>query len=417
MAKVFIYGVGGKGGGSDIPEAEKTVALDMISGDQVITPDKGTTLKKVTVKKPSGLIPTNIVSGVDIGGVIGTATVSAESPQLHKLTLTRSNDTMTITNPATNGSFVQKFRIYNKGALLKEQTGTTFSLIGLGVGEYELQVSAVGAGFYDSEASAAVKASVFAISQSLTNLTTTNNATLISNGLEWTTTLKPTTGLYLPEDITVTMGGKPCVYKYNSYTGALTISNVNGDIAVTAVAYTAKKLRRPTLELDGSSLTVTPPRYAKTTNTYIDDDLTWTYIDTSTCEVQAVDGAAHGFELNDNDYYESQCQKIANGYAVCKVVFTGEAERDITLRCISYGESNYDYGIISQVDKTLALSNTDDGSTGSTNVLKNFKGLSSPNPVDLTITIPAGEHFIYCKYRKDGSGDTGNDSLQFTVEE
>lgn len=417
MAKVFIYGVGGKGGGSDIPEAEKTVALDMISGDQVITPNKGTTLKKVTVKKPSGLIPTNIVSGVDIGGVIGTATVSAESPQLNKLTLTRSNDTMTITNPATNGSFVQKFRIYNKGALLKEQTGTTFSLIGLGAGEYELQVSAVGAGFYDSEASAAVKASVFAISQSLTNLTTTNNATLISNGLEWTTTLKPTTGLYLPEDITVTMGGKPCVYKYNSYTGALTISNVNGDIAVTAVAYTAKKLRRPTLELDGSSLTVTPPRYAKTTNTYIDDDLTWTYIDTSTWEVQAVDGAAHGFELNDNDYYESQCKKIANGYAVCKVVFTGETERDITLRCISYGESNYDYGIISQVDKTLALSNTDDGSTGSTNVLKNFKGLSSPNPVDLTITIPAGEHFIYCKYRKDGGGDTGNDSLQFTVEE
>lgn len=417
MAKVFIYGVGGKGGGSDIPEVEKTVALDMLSGDQVITPGKGTTLKKVTVKKPSGLIPTNIVSGVDIGGVIGTATVSAESPQLNKLTLTRSNDTMTITNPATNGSFVQKFRIYNKGTLLKEQTGTTFSLIGLGVGEYELQVSAVGAGFYDSEASAAVKASVFAISQSLTNLTTTNNATLISNGLEWTTTLKPTTGLYLPEDITVTMGGKPCVYKYNSYTGALTISNVNGDIAVTAVAYTAKKLRRPTLELDGSSLTVTPPRYAKTTNTYIDDDLTWTYIDTSTWEVQAVDGAAHGFELNDNDYYESQCKKIANGYAVCKVVFTGEAERDITLRCISYGESNYDYGIISQVDKTLALSNTDDGSTGSTNVLKNFKGLSSPNPVDLTITIPAGEHFIYCKYRKDGSGDTGNDSLQFTVEE
>lgn len=291
MAKVFIYGVGGKGGGSDIPEAEKTVALDMISGDQVITPDKGTTLKKVTVKKPSGLIPANIVSGVDIGGVIGTATVSAESPQLNKLTLTRSDDTMTITNPATNGSFVQKFRIYNKGALLKEQTGTTFSLIGLGAGEYELQVSAVGAGFYDSEASAAVKASVFAISQSLTNLTTTNNATLISNGLEWTTTLKPTTGLYLPEDIAVTMGGKPCVYKYNSYTGALTISNVNGDVAVTAVAYTAKKLRRPTLELDGSSLTVTPPRYAKTTNTYIDDDLTWTYIDTSTWEVQAVDGS------------------------------------------------------------------------------------------------------------------------------
>lgn len=417
MAKVFIYGVGGKGGGSDLPEVEKTVELAMAEGDQVIKSDKDTALKQVTVLKPTGLLPKNIVSGVDIGGVIGTANVSTDSPQLRKLTLTRSNDTMTITNPATNGNFVEKFRIYNSGVLLKEQTGTTFSLIGLGAGDYELQVSAVASGFYDSEASAAVKAKVFTIAQALTNLTTTNSATLISNGLEWTTTLKPTTGLYLPEDITVTMGGKPCVYKYNSYTGALTVSNVSGDIAVTAVAYTAKKLRRPTLKIDGSMLTVTPPRYAKTTNTYIDDELTWTYIDTSTWEVQEVEGAAHGFELNSNDYYESQCKKIANGYAVCKVVFTGEAERDITLRCISYGESNYDYGIISQVDKTLALSNTDDGATGSTNVLKNFKGLSSPNPVDLTITIPAGEHFIYCKYRKDGSGDTGNDSLQFMVVE
>ena len=414
MAKVFIYGVGGKGG-SSIPEVEKTVDLAMASGDQTITPDKGTTLKKVTVTKPSGLTASNILSGVNIGGVIGTATVSTDAPQLRTLTLTRSNDTMSISNPSTNGNFVQKYRVYNKGEKLKEITSTTFSLIGLGVGEYELQVSAISSGFKDSEASAVVKAKVFGISQALTNLTSTNTATLISNGLEWTTTIKPSTGYYLPEDITVTMGGNPCTYKYNSYTGVLTIASVTGEIAVTAVAYTTKKLRRPTLEIDGTSLTVTPPRYAKTTNTYIDDDLAWTYIDTKDYEVQDVSGATYGFALNDNDYYESQNKGKQSSYALCKVVFNTAAEKTITLQCINSGEANYDYGLISQVDQTLSASTNDDGSTGSTAVLKNFKGASSTTPVSLSITIPAGEHFIYCKFRKDGSGDQGNDSLQFMV--
>ncbi len=414
MGKVFVFG----GGGGTAETEEIVVDLSMASGDQVITPTReDVTLKRVTIKKPTSLVPKNIVSGVGIGGVIGTANISADSPQLRKLTLERSNDTVKITNPTTNGNFVEKFRIYNSGVLLKEQTGTTFSLVGLGAGDYKLWVSAVGSGFCDSEASEVIKAKVFTITQALTNLTTTNSATLISNNLEWTTTLRPTTGLYLPEDITVTMGGKPCVYKYNSYTGEITVFNVGGDIAVTAVAYAARKLRRPTIEVDGNMLTVTPPRSAKTTNTYIDDELTWTYVDISTWEVQAVEGTTYGFELNDNGYYESQCKGVANGYALCKIVFAGETERDIILRCINYGENNYDYGIISQVDKTLALSNKDDGATGSTDVLKNFKGLSSSKPVDLTITIPAGEHFIYCKYRKDGGGDTGSDSLRFMIVE
>jgi len=53
-------------------EMEKTVALDMASGDQIVDADPDTVMTRVTVKKPETLVPENIVDGVDIGGVVGT---------------------------------------------------------------------------------------------------------------------------------------------------------------------------------------------------------------------------------------------------------------------------------------------------------------------------------------------------------
>ena len=51
---------------------EKIVNLSMASGNQVITPDDGYTLSKVTVTKPDTLIPDNIKKDVNIGGVVGS---------------------------------------------------------------------------------------------------------------------------------------------------------------------------------------------------------------------------------------------------------------------------------------------------------------------------------------------------------
>lgn len=50
----------------------KIVDLSMASGNQVIAPDEGYSLSKVTVIKPETLIPENIKKDVDIGGVVGT---------------------------------------------------------------------------------------------------------------------------------------------------------------------------------------------------------------------------------------------------------------------------------------------------------------------------------------------------------
>ena len=119
------------------------------------------------------------------------------------------------------------------------------------------------------------------------------------------------------------------------------------------------------------------------------------------------------FELNTNGYYESTNKGQRNSYSYATLNYEGF--ENLVLECINSGESNYDYGIISQPDVLLSESTSNDGATGSTNVFHNFKGESSTNPVQLTIPSDKGSHFITIKFRKDVSGDSGNDSLQFKV--
>ena len=54
------------------PEQEKTAALSMSSGNQIISPDDGKVLSKVTITKPTTLMPENIRKDTNIGGVVGT---------------------------------------------------------------------------------------------------------------------------------------------------------------------------------------------------------------------------------------------------------------------------------------------------------------------------------------------------------
>lgn len=52
-------------------EEAVTVALDMASGDQIITPSEGKTLSQVTITRPDDLVSRRVVIGSNIGGVDG----------------------------------------------------------------------------------------------------------------------------------------------------------------------------------------------------------------------------------------------------------------------------------------------------------------------------------------------------------
>lgn len=122
----------------------------------------------------------------------------------------------------------------------------------------------------------------------------------------------------------------------------------------------------------------------------------------------------YGFQVNDSGYYESNNKGVHNSYAMCKVSFTMYKQSDLVIELINFAESNFDFGIFSQLDKTLTESNNAD--TDVTFVYKTYNGIQSPNPTTLTYSqVPVGEHFITIKYRKDTSANNDNDSLQFKI--
>lgn len=71
MFDIPSYVIGLENGGG-LPSEQKTVELNMATGNQVITPDLGYVMSAVTVNKPDTMLPENIKNGIDIGGVVGT---------------------------------------------------------------------------------------------------------------------------------------------------------------------------------------------------------------------------------------------------------------------------------------------------------------------------------------------------------
>ncbi len=409
----------GSGGGlaPAKPEERKTVPLSMGSGNQVITPTDGSVLVQVTVEKPVTLIADNIKNGVNIGGVTGNYIGGTAMPTLNRVSTTRNGTSFTITNPSSNGNFVTGYKIYDNGNLIATITSTSYSLTGLDVGTHSIMVAAKGNNFNDAPGSTAFIAKMLAITNELTNLTNSNSAVKILDGQTYSAKLVPNEGKYLPEAISVTADGEPVEYIYDEYAGTITVANVQGDISVEAVAWDTLKLHTPKLVLanDGRTLDMQSVRYATQLHLYANEVEVFSVIDYKNCYVEAIEGVTYGFELNANGYYESTNKGKPSSYALCKVVLSSSSEATAKFECINSGESSYDFGILSKLDTELARSNTEDSSTL---YAANFKGKSSTSPqpiVSYTIPNDGQEHFVYVKYRKDGGGDNGNDSLQFKV--
>lgn len=121
--------------------------------------------------------------------------------------------------------------------------------------------------------------------------------------------------------------------------------------------------------------------------------------------------SSYGFELNQNNYYESNNKGHSLSCALCKVNFYLPVSATVTFSVINYAESTYDFGLLSDIDKTLNTNASEDSS----NVYWSGKNNNSSSVQSVTYQIDSGEHFIYVKYFKDNYTDNYNDSLQFKV--
>lgn len=106
------------------PEQEKVVDLAMATGNQIVIPDSGKVLTKVTVNKPNTLVASNIKTGVNIGGVVGTLSEGKEE-QIKSVTLSNNNYTTDIT--PDSGKVLSKVSVTVSVPLQSKTTAPTKS--------------------------------------------------------------------------------------------------------------------------------------------------------------------------------------------------------------------------------------------------------------------------------------------------
>lgn len=357
--------------------------------------------------------------------------VIATAPKLNAPTIAqKSVSQITITNPSSNGSFVKGYNVYVDGKLERSVNaniapGSSITVdyvldMSKYVGTHNIQATVTGdTDFTESDKSNQLSFTIYSVNANLTNISLENNTLFAYKNSTYTDVLIPVGGYYLPTTIELAMSGKDLsLTGWNDETGVISISNVDGDITLTASAISENKLRTPYIELNYPELSVRGVKNATDYAVYMDDKTTpiWTKnIPPFDCTVsQTSQVATQQFGLNAASFWESKCQKVSNGWSLCKITFTGSGK--VTLHCISQGESSTDYGIIGNINQTLASSNADDGATGSTLVKKRFRGEPSTSIKDVVFDSVSNGDFIMCKYRKDSSVDTGFDSLQFQVD-
>ena len=210
--------------------------------------------------------------------------VESEKPILNAPTISLSNSTLTITNPATNGNFVTSYRIFNGSAELAVVTSKTVDLSTLltETGTYSITVKASAPNFNNSAASNAVEYVVQAAQKYTITVTNTGNqdVTFAQNGKTLTTVGAGASGSFEADAGTVTCNTGFALYMTNATvcTGGVTVDSdfstsptftITGDGTITV---------DPWCLIEGTQITLADGSTKAVENiTYDDELLVWNF--------------------------------------------------------------------------------------------------------------------------------------------
>ena len=189
----------------------------------------GATLEELTNPAVAGDILQGKEAYADDGTkIVGTMVVSDVHPSLNAVTIAKSSNTLTLTNPSTNGNFLSVFKILDDGSLVATTATSPFNLLDLPHKQYEItaRASNENAGFQDSADSNLVTLTVYLMTPALINLVSSVEFDKITNGMTFSFTLTPKTGYYLPSAVDIRCNGAKLDYSYNPYTGEVSMSAI-----------------------------------------------------------------------------------------------------------------------------------------------------------------------------------------------
>ena len=198
----------------------------------------------------TNLIPENIADGVTVK--IGTATdddsvalvvgthQGGAQPQLNaptiSVTSSGNQSVISITNPTSNGNFVEKYKIFLNGTLWNETTLTSNIPI-TELGTNLVMVKACGTDFEDSPASNSVTVNNYSITVTCVDCTAdAGNPTYVSNnGATATLVFTPDTDLEIRSDSVVISGASVVSVDKTTGTVVIGMATANVVMAVTAL--------------------------------------------------------------------------------------------------------------------------------------------------------------------------------------
>lgn len=274
---------------------EKTVTPT--KSQQVATPDSSYDgLLKVTVNAipdnyiiPSGSqnITTNGTYDIKEKASVVVAVPSSQ-PTLNAPTITIDDKTLKITNPASNGNFVTKFKVFSNGTALTEAvikgstTTVDLSTLLTEAGTYSITAKASAANFNDSAASSAVEYIVQAAQKYTITVTNTGNydITFTQNGKTLTTVGGGASGSFEAEAGTVTSNTGWALYMTNATvcTGGVTVDSATSTSPTFTITGDGTITVDPWCLIEGTQITLADGSTKAVENiTYDDELLVWNF--------------------------------------------------------------------------------------------------------------------------------------------
>ena len=191
----------------------------------------------------ANLTAENIADGVTVLGIVGTHQGGGgELPQLHAPTISIVEDTLTITNPDTNGDFVTAFGGYangvSVGAIPVSSNPLDLTSLGFPAGDYTLTATCKGTNFAESEQSNSLAYTniFYNISSVLVGCTSNNSSVSLRKGKPYTATISAIAGYTLVgATVSISMGGTD-VTDTVYHNGSIDIVSLTGDLNISITA-------------------------------------------------------------------------------------------------------------------------------------------------------------------------------------